>query len=1305
MGKQWTRQQQQVIALKNRNLLVSAAAGSGKTAVLVERIIRKITDKDTPVDIDRLLIVTFTNAAAAEMRERIGIAIGEALEQQPENTHLQRQQTLLHNAQITTIHSFCLYVIRNFFHRIQLDPEFRVAEEGELKLLKSDVLDQVLEKYYKEAKPEFFALSETIATGKTDLPLKETILKLFEFAMSYPWVEEWLESCKKPFHVEDMEEFMALPLAEELLSYLGSVSGQWALQMKICRNLCMEEDGPSMYEELLEKEAKAMERIAESTSYQQYYEGIRGFSFGRLPAARKFEGDPKKKERVQKLRNEVKASMKKAAEQFFFQSPEGMIEDLKKNRPVADMLIEVTLAFMQEFAAKKRERNMLDFNDLEHFALEILVERETKKPTRTAAELRKNYEEIMVDEYQDSNYVQETILKAVSKEAEGIFNIFMVGDVKQSIYRFRMARPELFMEKYNTYTQEESQRQRIDLSMNFRSRPQVLGCVNDIFYRIMKADIGDITYDQRAALYPGAVFPEGERGMFEPEFLVVEPEEEEKDKKKPQELEARAVGMEIKKLMESQQVTEEMPKEGSPGALRPVRYSDMVILLRSMSGWADTFVKVLGEMGIPVRAAAGTGYFSAIEVQTALNLLRLLDNPRQDIPMAAVLSSPIAGLTGEDLARIRAARPKESFYQAVMSLYEEDAEGGMSQMASQKEGRREDAAGIVLAESQRKRLFDFLELLKKFREKTSYTPIHELLYQALEETGYQAYVYALPGGEVKRANLEMLIEKAIAYENTSYRGLFHFIRYMEQLQKYEVDFPLAEGKGAEDAVRIMSIHKSKGLEFPVVFVSGLGKMFNTQDVRERVALHPRLGIGMDVVDVKRRLRTPGITRQFLARKITMENVGEELRVLYVALTRAKEKLILTGVLKKAEEKLASMQAIAGEDGFLTFLSRLNSNTFLQFLLLARACILEEGLPAVKAYGLSGMDEPCACQEEENFPSTDNRWGIRLVKQKELEHIEVQEAAREGLTRIELLAKLQEPEPEWEKWIGERFSYRYPYEDEAAMKTKVSVSELKHRAMDRILAEESQGQAFPLYAKKDFDIETEQARQGGQAFPLYAKKDFPVMDGWEGCRTAGEAGAEPIGKISSEGFPQKEQERYIPAFMEGVQEENIGAKRGTAMHRVLECFDFTRPFETLEEQLLELKEQHRIEEGLYDLVSLPSLKKFFAARLALRMQEAAKRGKLYREKPFVMGKPASQALEESSSEEMILIQGIIDVFFEEEDGIVLLDYKTDKVKTAGELADLYRTQLELYQEAIERAVGKKVKERLLYSFCLDEVVSL
>ncbi len=871
---------------------------------------------------------------------------------------------------------------------------------------------------------------------------------------------------------------------------------------------------------------------------------------------------------------------------------------------------------------------MMDFNDLEHFALQILVEDASGKPSKTALELRKNYTEIMVDEYQDSNYVQETILKSVSKESENIYNIFMVGDVKQSIYRFRMARPELFMEKYRTYTQEESNCQRIDLHRNFRSRPEVLRSVNDIFYRIMKADIGNITYDAKAALYPGAAFPEGEAGMFETELLVIEPEEENKDLK-TQELEAKAAGFEIQRLMQAQKVTAEQPE-----TLRPLRYSDIVLLLRSMSGWADIFVKVLGEMGIPARAAAGTGYFSAVEVQTALNLLRILDNPRQDIPMASVLASPIVGLSGEELAAIRTSCPEGRFYQAVLTYAEP--------------GRQETEL--------QKKLMEFLAFLERFRKKVSYTPIHELLSQVLEETGYQAYVYALPGGEIRRANLEMLMEKAIAYENTSYRGLFHFIRYMEQLQKYDVDFPLAEGEEAEDAVRIMSIHKSKGLEFPVVLVSGLGKMFNTQDIRERVVLHPGLGIGMDTVDLKRRLRTPGLTRQFLARKVTMENVGEELRILYVALTRAKEKLVLTGVMKKAEEKLESIQAIAAEDGFLTFLSRLNSSTFLQFLLLAVSC-METKLP------------------------------VRLIKQKELEEQEVQKAVQEGLTRIQLLARLQEAEPEWETKIEERFSYVYPYEHEVAMKTKLSVSEIKHRAMDRLIEEEQLEQMFP-------------AASPGKPIP---KEDSKHLEQTEDLETGMQA--EALKGALETGMPTEDFQRYIPAFMEGVQKENLGAKRGTAMHRVLECYDFAMPPETLGQQLREMEEQQRIEGELLNLVSVSALKKFLKTDLGVRLQEAAKREKLYREKPFVMGKPASEILEGSASEEMILIQGIIDVFFEEPDGIVLLDYKTDRVKSSRELAGRYHAQLELYQEAIERSTGKKVKERLLYSFCLGEVVSV
>lgn len=1248
MERKWTDEQRQVIALDNRSLLVSAAAGSGKTAVLVERIIRKITDESHPVDIDRLLIVTFTKAAAAEMRERIGLALGEALERQPDNVHLQRQQTLLHNAQITTIHSFCLYVIRNYFHRIEMDPDFRVAEEGELKLLKSDVLDKVLEQYYKQARPEFLSLSETIATGKTDQTLKDTVLKLYEFAMSYPWVEEWLDGCRKPFHVEELEDFENLPVTEALLEYLGNLAVQWAGQIKQCIQLSFMEDGPQSYVPILQQEYEALEQMKECRTSQEYYEQIISIHFADLPR-KKFTGDKAKKERVQKMRNEVKASVRKIREQFFFQCPEKMLKDIQKNRPVADMLIEVTLSFIHAFSDKKREKNILDFNDQEHFALKILVDEQTHVPSRTAEELRKKFEEIMIDEYQDSNHVQETILRAVSMEAEGGHNVFMVGDVKQSIYRFRMARPELFMEKYETYTSTESNEQRIDLHKNFRSRPQVIETVNDIFYKIMNHDIGNITYDDQAALYPGAEFPQGEDGMFDTQIVIVQPGEDETGTK-VRELEARAVGERIRRMMKGQLVTNENPEGEHAKGLRPVRYSDIVILLRSLTGWADTFLKTLDEMGIPARASAGTGYFSAPEVQTVLNLLKILDNPRQDIPMAAVLSSPMVGLTGEELAVLRIKFKEDAFYQAVMHYMpqEKDREDLKETDITQTDEEAGGEQQIELSAEAKERLQKFLRLIQTYRKKVSYTPIHQLLYEILEETGYSSYVYALPGGEVKRANLQMLVEKAVAYENTSFRGLFHFIRYMEQLQKYEMDFPMAEGDEAEDAVRIMSIHKSKGLEFPVVFVSGLGKMFNSQDVKEQVVLHPQLGIGMDVVDLNRRLKTPGLSRQFLARKINMENTGEELRVLYVALTRAKEKLVLTGVMRNAEEKLKKMgvmvQDLNGEirmeaqpapddnQGFISFLKRLSTNTFLQFVLLALAA----------------------------YPG---KYPILLLQGEDLAAASEAHDIQEEIGKVELLARIQEDNLAWDEEVDSRLSYVYPYEEESVMQTKVSVSELKHRAMDKLLEEE-------MHMHKGRLMTQGQAKDGEQ---------LALQD-------AGE-------------------EHYIPAFMEGVQKENIGAKRGTAMHRVLECYDFTKEPDSLEKQFHDMIEQGKIEKDMASLVSLPALLKFIKTPLGLRMHRAACREKLYKEKPFVMGKSAREALEESNSDEIVLIQGIIDVFFEEEDEIVLLDYKTDSVQNGKELSDRYRTQMELYQEAVERALGKRVKEKVLYSFCLGESVIL
>ncbi len=1209
MGMTFTAEQQKVIDLRDRNLLVSAAAGSGKTAVLVERILKRITDESHPVDIDELLIVTFTKAAAAEMRERIGEAIEKRLAAEPENSHLKRQQTLLYNAQITTIDSFCLYVIRNYFHRIDLEPDFRVAEEGELELLKEDVLGEVLEAYYQQDTPEFTRLAETMATGKNDEWLKENILTLHKFAMSDPWPGEWLKGCVTPYRCNSLEEFDALPLSKALVSYLKAVTGQWSHMLEICVEICQEPDGPASYEKVLLADAGMVKDLPALDSYSAFGEAISALTFGRLP---KYTGDVGKKDYVIGLRNQVKESCKTLRKQFFFLPPEEMVGQLKENREIITTLVQVTLDFMEAYSRKKREKNILDFGDMEHFALEILVDRETKEPTQTARELRSQFAEIMVDEYQDSNYVQETILEAVAKEN----NRFMVGDVKQSIYRFRMARPELFMEKYETYTREDSPCQKIDLHKNFRSRGQVLTAVNDIFYAIMGKDLGNVEYDEAAALYQGMTFPEPEEtdmvqpeeaeqlqqkegkqlqpekgDMFRMEVLLADPGQWEgtEEAEEGGALEAAIIAGKIKKLLAIQQVTDK-----ETGKLRPMEYRDVVILMRGIGSYGQQLLEVLKNHGIPAVTASGTGYFDAVEVQTVLNLLRLLDNPRQDIPMTCVLQSYIGGLTPEELAKIRVQFPEGPFYQSVFAYGE---------------------AGEELPLREKVRCF--LEKLERFRDHISDIPIHELLYQVMEETGYLNYVHALPAGGVRRANLEMLLEKAIAYEKTSYHGLSQFVRYINQLQKYEVDYGEAEEISGQNAVRIMTIHKSKGLEFPVVFVAGMGRQFNRQDVRNRMVLHPQYGIGLDVTDLQRRVRTPSLSRQILARQIQMENAGEELRVLYVALTRAREKLILTGTLKKAEEKLASYEYQRWDrQGHMGFLTRLSAGCYFDWVL------------------------PVLVEKE---------YEIQVIAPTELQAEQTGEALYQMLDRERILKAAGKVSPDLLRKVEERLSYRYPYEKERELKGKMSVSELKHRAIDQLRQEEQD--------------------------TVYTFEEPPIIP-------------------------------YVPEFMaveDTVPEENVAALRGTAMHRVLECFDFSRGPASLEEQLEEMKGEGRMEERLSELISLSHLRQFLTSGLARRMGRAARTGKLYREKPFVMGKEAKAVQPETESSALVLVQGIIDAFFEEDGALVLVDYKTDAVKTGQELVKRYQAQMDLYEEALKRATGKPVKEKLLYSFKLREVI--
>lgn len=1184
MSVKWTKEQEKVINLRNRSLLVSAAAGSGKTAVLVQRIISMVTDETDPLDIDRLLVVTFTNAAAAEMRERVGAAIENALEQDPYNQHLQRQLTLVHNAQITTIDSFCIRILRDHFHKIDLEPGFRIADEGELKLLREDVCEAVLEDFYQKADPEFLRFADSYSGAKNDLQIKEMILKLYNYAESYPWPKEWLETCVQQYEAANEAELEEKSWIRDFLSYLNvRVEDLITAQEKLLE-LTQEPDGPYMYEASIADDLRQLENLRKCEHFSQWQAAISAIDFKNIGRSGKYEGSVAKKDAVMSGRKRMKDQIDKWKKTIFATMLEVQLERLTQTSKMVRMLVTLTQAFSDRFQEEKQKKNMLDFSDVEHNALRVLVDSETKELTETALEYQQQYREVMIDEYQDSNYVQETLLTAVSGVKNGNENLFMVGDVKQSIYRFRLARPELFMDKYHRFSTEESSQQRIDLHRNFRSRREVVEAVNDIFYPLMEKDLGNVAYDAEAALYAGAVYPDYENAdCCKPELLLVSSQESGMERR---EQEAAAVAGRIRELVETQEI---------PG----ITYKDIVLLLRSMSGWAETYQKVFEQEGIPLIVASKTGYFSATEVQTVLSLLRVLDNPYQDIPLAAVMKSYFGKFSSEELAQIRSEYPGMPFYQCVEQM-------------------------LPVSE----KIIAFQEMLQKFRQRIPYTPIHRLLQEILDETGYRNYVAALPAGEQRRANLDMLMEKAVAYEQTSYHGLFHFIRYIDRLMKYDVDYGEAEiVSEQENAVRLMSIHKSKGLEFPVVFVCGMGKQFNEQDLNSNMIFHPEFGIGLKWFDCEKRTKANTLIHQIFAMEAKKENLGEELRVLYVALTRAKEKLILAGTCKLPEE--GQYSGFSREEK-VPFSTRYDAKSYWDWV-----------IPVL------GMENP------------DYRYVIwDEARMQQEEQRKLQDTALEHRTLLEALQNVSETEL---AQLKETFSWEYAWKEEGAHKQKVSVSELKHRAME------------------------ERSESAEQTLNT----------------------AQPL-------FPDEIATPYVPRFVQEVK-ENAGALYGTMVHRFLECLDFAGlpDFADEKQGLYFVKQQidalcalGRMQEADAKRLNWKQLLGFLQSDTAKRMRAAAEQGALEREKPFVMSVPANLVWEDSRPEEDVLIQGIIDVFWEEADGIVLLDYKTDHVDNAQELVRRYKKQLELYADALSRFSDEKpVKEILIYSFALAETILL
>ena len=1253
MAISFTPEQQKVIELHHCNILVSAAAGSGKTAVLVERIIRMVCDEEHPVDIDRLLIVTFTNAAAAEMRERIALGISAKLDEKPESEHIQKQAALLHNAQITTIDSFCLFLLRNHFNEIGLDPAFRVADEGEVKLMQQEVLQELIEDGYREGGESFRFCVEFFCHGGREKVLEQHILNLSRYAASFPFPEEWLLARKEDYRAQDAESVSGSHYGQYLLSYLQKMTAGCAEKLKRVGAFCEEPDGPYMYGELTEQETEQLERLAGCRSLSEFESRLPAVVFGRLPSKKDDSVSPVKRELAKKLRNEVKESLKKLEGRFFATPLELAAKQGYACMEPVGTLVDLVLEFDRRMGEKKQERKIIDFSDMEHFALKILLKREEGRirPSAVALEYRQHFAEILIDEYQDSNLVQEYLLKAVSGEEEGRFNRFMVGDVKQSIYKFRLARPELFLEKYNTYCPEEGDCRRIDLAKNFRSRTQVVDTVNSVFSGIMSKDIGGIEYDERAALYPGAVYPENEG--CESELLLVEKPDSNAEENAKR-LEARAIARKIKELMGSFQVTE----KGS-GSLRPVRYSDLVILLRTNSGWDEEFKQVLEDEGIPVYITSKTGYFGATEVQELLQLLRVLDNPTQDIPLFGVMKSVFGGFTEEEIARLRSGKKSCSLYEAVKEYVSdleaagekpEEAEGesqaaeekpeeaeGESQAAGEKLEEAEDRMLSVRGNCSRgcggsedgenaalcRKAADFITMLERYREYTAYMPIRELLATLVTDFDYLNYVTALPAGGKRRANVEMLFTKASDFEKTSYFGLFHFIRYMEQLEKYDVDYGEAELLDENaDVVRIMSIHKSKGLEFPVTFVAGLSKRFNIQDANQSMIADMDMGLATDYVDPERRIRNRTLRRAVLSVKLREDNLSEELRVLYVALTRAKEKLIMTASMENAREQWELWKDSGSER--LAFLDYAEAGSYLDFLLpvLAKTCI--------RVSVINGEElEADAFKEQMSLHERRTRLeqaGKRIGKQTAVETEEQVYQALKGRLRAV-----------------------YAYENLSGLYTKTTVSELKIAAM--------------------------------------ADKD----------------------EAAYHTFEEKEVQPYIPLFRR-EQEKVSGTVRGNAYHRVMEILDLDLLMEAqpgeerkaaLHGFLTEQVEENRLDREYFEAVREEKILRFLSSELGRRMYRAHREGGLFREQPFVIGIGADRLGQGFPEAETVLIQGIIDVFFVEEDGLVLLDYKTDSVRSMAELWNRYEAQMNYYQEALQKLMCRPVKERILYSFSLEK----
>lgn len=1027
MGEtKWTEEQLKAIETRRCNLLIAAAAGSGKTAVLVERIIRIITNEEDPVDIDRLLVVTFTSAAASEMRERIASAITKALEKSPNSKNLQKQLTLLSRANIATMHSFCLDVIKNNFHIIDLDPAFRILDETEGMLLRSEVLEELFEDKYENDDKEFLDLVEAYSDSKSDDKLKDIVLDLYKFSMSGPWPQRWLRDKSEEFNINTIEELDKSSWMKVFIENLViELQGLISMEEKALE-LCEETSGLEPYIDTFRDDITMLRMIYEhlGAGVEEIYNRLSSASFSKLKTVRKNNvSNENVQGRVKSIRDDVKKKINKLRDEIFSMTPDEMLHSVKASYTYMKALSSLVIEFQDRFSNAKKEKGALDFNDLEHLCLKIL----TSEDSGVADNFKEYFDEVLVDEYQDSNAVQEAIIDLVSRKYSNDPNVFMVGDVKQSIYRFRQAKPELFLEKYNTYSKKQGKNIKIQLYKNFRSRDEVIKGVNYIFKEIMSRVVGELEYTDEEALNLGASYSKTEDdnyvvgGKIELNILdkPTEVEEEvliEEEDLGTINLEARIVANRIKELLSNKDGKVFKVLDKGTGEYRPVTYKDIVILLRATKNWSEVFLDELGAEGIPVYADTGSGYFESIEIRTIMSLLKVIDNPMQDIPLIALLRSPIMSFSAEDLTNIRLVDKDKYFYENIISISKEEFDC---------EKELIEKCNI------------FLERLSVWRKKSIYTPIDEFIWYLYTDTAYYGYVGAMPNGVLRQANLRILFQRAKQYEQTSFKGLFNFINFINKLRKSSGDMGSAKVLGEnEDVVRIMSIHKSKGLEFPVVFVCGSGKQFNLMDLNNNILYHEELGFGPELVDLDKRVSYPTLPKEAIKQRIRLETLSEEVRILYVAFTRAKEKLIITGAVNGLEKWITKCCNAAALDKDIILPSEvLKGKSYLDWIGMA-ICKHKDGEILRELVGSNDI----------RIKDDLSTWSVKTWTKSDLV-VDKKDSDVDEINEDNLL--INSDCSSVDKEIERRLDFRYKFRESTLIKSNFSVSELKKKNFEQV----------------------------------------------------------------------------------------------------------------------------------------------------------------------------------------------------------------------------------------------------------------